>query len=104
MTQISVPNFDYFIKNLQSILPELKERYGVTELGIFGSYIRGEQTVNSDLDLLVEFEPERRFGLLTFCELENELSDRLGIKVDLVMKTGLKPRIGARILAEVQYL
>ncbi len=104
MTKISVPNLDNFLEDLQSIFPELRERYGITQLGIFGSYIRGEQTAKSDLDLLVEFEPERRFGLLTFCELENELSDRLGIKVDLVMKTGLKPHLGKRILAEVQYL
>lgn len=69
MTKISVPHLDNFLEDLKSILPELKERYGVTQLGIFGSYIRGEQTANSDLDLLVEFEPERRFGLLTFCKL-----------------------------------
>jgi predicted nucleotidyltransferase len=58
----------------------------------------------SDLDVLVEFAPEARFGLLKFCELENDLSDILGLKVDLVMKAGLKPRIGERILQEVIYL
>ncbi|RMG12679.1 MAG: nucleotidyltransferase, partial [Cyanobacteria bacterium J055] len=52
----------------------------------------------------VEFDPERRFGLLTFCQIENELSDRLSVKVDLVMRTDLKPRIGDRLLAEVEYL
>jgi hypothetical protein len=45
-----------------------------------------------------------RFGLLTFCELENYLSEVLELKVDLVMKDGLKPRIGERILKEVIYL
>lgn len=84
--------------------PRLQQRYQVTQLGIFGSYVRGEQTETSDLDILVEFEPEARFGLLKFCELENDLGDTLGLKVDLVMKTGLKPHIGERILQEVIYL
>jgi len=100
----SPPTLDRLLDRLRQAIPELKQRYGITQLGVFGSYVRGEQTPNSDLDLLVEFDPDRRFGLLTFCELENQLSDRLGVKVDLVMKTGLKPRIGERILAEVQYL
>lgn len=84
--------------------PRLQQRYQVTQLGIFGSYIRGEQTEASDLDVLVDFVPEARFGLLKFCELENDLSETLGLKVDLVMKTGLKPHIGERILQEVIYL
>jgi len=89
---------------LTQLLPRLQQTYGVTRLGTFGSYQRGEQTPQSDLDILVEFHSERRFGLLTFCQLENELSDHLGVNVDLVMKDGLKPRIGERILAEVEYL
>lgn len=89
---------------LAQLLPDLQKTYGITRLGIFGSYRRGEQNPNSDLDLLVEFHPDRRFGLLTFCKIENELSDYLGVKVDLVMKSGLKPKIGDRILAEVEYL
>lgn len=84
--------------------PLLQTLYQVTQLGIFGSYIRGEQTEISDLDVLVEFAPDAQIGLLKFCELENHLSDTLGLKVDLVMKAGLKPRIGERILQEVIYL
>jgi uncharacterized protein len=91
-------------QTLTAMLPELRDRYGVITLGVFGSYVRGEQTAESDLDLLVEFDPAVRFGLLTYCELENLLSDRLALKVDLVMKTALKPRIGERILQEVRYL
>ena len=80
----------------------LQEQYKVSELGIFGSYVRQEQTENSDVDLLVEFSETP--SLLKFVNLENYLSDNLGIKVDLVHKKGLKPRIGERILAEVIYL
>ncbi len=67
----SSTTLDRAVDRLHQILPELKELYGITELGVFGSYVRGEQTPNSDLDILIEFHPNRRFGLLTFCELEN---------------------------------
>ncbi|MGJ3247658.1 MAG: nucleotidyltransferase family protein [Elainellaceae cyanobacterium] len=77
----------------------LEERYQVKELGIFGSYVRQEQGETSDVDVLVEFSETP--SLLKFVNLENYLSDNLGIKVDLVHKSGLKPRIGERILAEV---
>lgn len=82
----------------------IKQQYQIKQLGIFGSYVRGEATENSDLDILVEFESQARFGLLTFCELENYLGELLAVKVDLVMKDGLKPQIGKNILQEVVYL
>lgn len=82
--------------------PVLQEQYGVKELGIFGSYVRQEQTAGSDLDVLVEFSDVP--SLLKFINLENYLTDNLGTKVDLVHKGGLKSRLGERILAEVVYL
>jgi uncharacterized protein len=89
---------------LRQHLPQVQQQYRIRQLGIFGSFVRGEQTENSDIDLLVEFDPNARFGLLTFCQLENDLSELLKRKVDLVMKDGLKPRLGERILQEVIYL
>lgn len=80
----------------------LADKYKVKEMGIFGSYIRGEQGKRSDIDILVEFEEP--VGLFKFLELEEYLSDLLGLKVDLVTKGALKPRIGERILKEVSYL
>ncbi|MDJ0574592.1 MAG: nucleotidyltransferase family protein [Xenococcaceae cyanobacterium MO_234.B1] len=91
-------------QKLNQNLREIKQKYHISQLGIFGSYIRGEATENSDLDILVEFDPQARFGLLTFCELENYLSELLAVKVDLVMKEGLKPHISKNILQEVVYL
>lgn len=91
-------------QQLERAKPLIQQKYHVTQLGVFGSYVRGEQTQDSDIDVLVEFEPGFRFGLLTFCELENHLSDLLELKVDLVMKKGLKPYIGEQILQEVVYL
>ncbi len=81
---------------------ELHRKYKVKSVGIFGSYLRGEQKETSDVDILVEFE--RPIGLIEFVSLKNYLSDLLGAKVDLVMKKALKPRIGRRILNEVQYV
>ena len=86
------------IDNLRQLQPALTERYQVESLGVFGSYLRSEQRPDSDLDILVSFrEPP---GLLKFIELENYLSDTLGVKIDLVMKDALKPHIGQQILSE----
>ncbi|MBI5303995.1 MAG: nucleotidyltransferase family protein [Chloroflexi bacterium] len=84
---------------LRAHLPALREHYSITSLGIFGSYVRGDQKKKSDLDLLVEFE--RAPSLFKYVELEDHLSELVGIKVDLVMKKTLKAHIGRYILAEV---
>jgi predicted nucleotidyltransferase len=89
---------------LLQMKPTLQQKYHITELGIFGSYVRGEQTFYSDVDILVSFDPDFRFGLFTYGEIEDEISDALEKKVDLVMKKGLKPYIGKQILQEVEYL
>lgn len=83
---------------------ELRERFRVKEIGIFGSYVKGEQKGGSDLDVLVEFEEDAKLSLLDVVGLEIELSDLLGVKVDLVEKKNLKPYIGQRILREVIYV
>lgn len=80
----------------------MRKKYSVKEIGIFGSYVKGEEKEESDIDILVEFE--KPIGLLKFIELENYLTDLFKIKVDLVMKSALKPKIGERILKEVIYL
>jgi len=72
---------------LRHQLPSLAEKYQVRSLGVFGSYVRRRQSPQSDLDLLVVFDDPP--GLLKIIELENYLSDLLGIKVDLVMKDSL---------------
>ena len=84
---------------LQQQLPLLSARFHVRSLGLFGSYVREQQHDGSDLDVLVEFRETP--SLLNLIDLENYLSDLLGIKVDLVMRQALKPRIAQRILKEV---
>ena len=87
---------------LQVEKPYLYEKYGVTEIGVFGSYVRGEQRPDSDIDILVELTEPPRIDLLDLVELEYYLSDLLGQKADVAIKKNLRKRIGKRILSEVQ--
>ncbi|MBI4962756.1 MAG: nucleotidyltransferase family protein [Desulfomonile tiedjei] len=94
------------LKEIQAILRERRDEmardYGVTEIGVFGSCLRGEAAGDSDIDILVTFS--RPVGFFKFLELEERLSEWLGAKVDLVTKAALKPHIGRRILSEVAML
>lgn len=89
-----------FKEALSKSKKDLAVEFGVSEIGIFGSYAKGAEKSDSDIDILVEFQ--RPIGLLKFIELENHLSSLLGAKVDLVSKKALKPRIGERILQGLQ--
>ena len=94
------------LEEIQDILRQkkqiLRERFKVKEIGIFGSFVRGEEKDTSDLDILMELE--KPVGLIKFVGLQNYLSDELGDKVDLVTKSALKPRIKNEILSEVVYI
>lgn len=83
-------------------LPLLKEKYHVKKIGIFGSFVRGEQKKGSDLDILVEFDTP--IGFFDFIRLENLLSRSLHKKVDLVSKRAIKPAVKKEIIKEVQYV
>ena len=80
----------------------LEKKYGVKSLAVFGSFARGEEKPDSDMDILVEFS--RPVGFFAFLDLEQDLTDRLGVKVDLVTKKSLKPKIGKRILDSLVYI
>jgi len=92
------------IKNiLKKNSDDLKQKFGIKEFGIFGSYVRGEQEESSDIDILVEFKE----GYKTFdnyMDLKFYLEELLGLRVDLVSKTALKPRLKPYILKEVVYV
>jgi len=90
---------DQIIKKLKEIRPVIESKYCVKNLEVFGSYIQGEQKKSSDLDILVEFS--KTIDLFKYIELENYLSEKLGVKVDLVMKDTLKledPAVSAKSL------
>ena len=78
--------------------PLLKSKFQVKSISVFGSYVKNKQHPNSDIDILVTFS--KTIDLIKFIELENYLSDIIGSKVDLVMKSALKSRIKDSILKE----
>lgn len=77
---------------------ELREKYAVKRISIFGSYVRNEQTYSSDLDVLVEFE--KSVSLLTLVSLENYLSDLTGVKVDVVPEEDIRPELREEIISD----
>ena len=84
---------------LRKCLPEIREKYGVTSIGIFGSYARGEAAPASDIDIIVEFDRPIGWELV---DLADYLESILHHKVDLVIRRSLHPLIRDTILAEVQ--
>ena len=91
-------------EKLEALKPVLEKDFQVVTVGVFGSYCRGEQTRKSDVDVLVEYASDANIGLFKYVDLELFLSDQLGVKVDLVMKDGLKPSLKDQILDEVVYV
>jgi predicted nucleotidyltransferase len=92
---------EQILKILKQDIPFLKGKFNVKSLGLFGSYVREEQTEKSDIDMLVEFE--KPVGFFKFIELEDYLSNKLGVKVDLVTSDALKPLIKPLIMSEAVY-
>lgn len=84
---------------LRAMLPEVKSRWPVSYLGVFGSWVRREPRSDRDLDLLVDFDRPAGFEIVA---LKDKLERRLGLPVDLVMRGSLRRRIRCRILDEVQ--
>lgn len=85
-------------------LAELCRRYYVRELGLFGSVLCDDFRDDSDIDVLVEFEPGARIGLLEFIGLKQDLAELIGRDVDLVEKAGLKQFLRDRVLSSAQVI
>ena len=86
---------------LEAQKPYLHAKYGVEVIGVFGSYVRDEQRLDSDVDILIELERPPRISLIGLVELEDYLSETLGIQVDIALKKNRRKRIGKRMLEEV---
>jgi len=93
---------DDILATLRAALPDLRQRWPIRSLAIFGSVARDTASANSDLDVLVEFE--RPLGLSKFLALEDALSALVDRRVDLVTREALKPHIGRRVLDEAVHL
>ena len=90
---------------LRTALPRLREEYAVERLFLHGSRVRGEATVESDLDVLVDFEesdPGRQISLLDFIALKQELEDLLNLSVDLGERSALQGPAGENIRREAE--
>lgn len=81
----------------------IKEVFHISEMGIFGSFVRGEETASSDIDILVTFEKGHK-DFFNYMRLKHYLEELLGRNVDLVIKNAVKPRLKERILNEVKYV
>ena len=89
-----------FVAKLEGVLPEIRERFGVAKIGIFGSTARGEERPDSDVDVLVEFAPGQT-TFRNFMELAFYLEDLFGRRVDLVTEQGLSRYIRPYVEQEV---
>jgi uncharacterized protein len=89
-------------QTLREYKPAIQDKYNVEKIGVFGSYARGEQQPESDIDILVEFSKPVDF--FEYFELEELLHNALGLKIDMVSVKALKPVIGKYILEEVQFI
>ena len=81
------------------VLAELCRRYHVRELAMFGSALRDDFRDDSDIDMLVEYEPDARVGLFEHFDLQREFESLIGRPVDLVPKNGLRPMLRESILS-----
>ena len=88
----------------ETAIAEICRLYEVKELSLFGSAARGEMRPDSDLDLLIDFLPGARPGLLGLSAMRRELSSLFGRPVDLAVKPALKPKLRSGVLAEARRL
>ena len=92
-------NTEDLLSRLRDLRPGLIQQYKVREIGVFGSYIRGEQSADSDIDLLVEFDEEA--DLFDLVGLSLYLEEILQRKVDIVPKRALRAELRETVLKEV---
>ncbi len=94
---------DFILNFLSQHKDEFLERYGVTKIGLFGSYVRGDFKEESDVDIAIEILNEKK-NLNTFFSLKRELETAFNLKVDLGIESSLKPMAKERILKEIIYV
>ncbi len=90
------------ISFLKAHKEEITKKFGVKKIGLFGSYIRGDASENSDIDIAVEMEDQNLFR--NFFELEQYLRTNLKKNIDLGIESTIKPAVKKRILEEMIYV
>ena len=86
------------VEEIKSLIIPILKRYGVKKASLFGSFVRGENTERSDIDILVEFEGEK--SLLDLSSLKIDLEEALGRRVDVLTYNSINPLLKERILKE----
>jgi predicted nucleotidyltransferase len=94
---------EYILTTIRENKKELL-RFGILKIGLFGSYVRGDESDKSDIDLLIDFDPdyENFDNYMAVCNILEQLFRNE--KLEIVTKNGLSPYIGPKILKEVQYV
>ena len=94
---------DYILTTIKTYKPELS-KFGIRKIGLFGSYLRDEQSENSDIDILIDFEPNKENfdNYMAVYDLFEKLFKNE--KIEIITKNGLSPYIGPKILNEVMYV
>lgn len=92
------------LQSLKNNLPTLKAKYPLLSLGVFGSYSRGEETPNSDLDVLYEALPDTFLDLYNYIDLKNDLAEITHLKIDLVNKKFINPIVWSKAKNDIIYV
>jgi len=100
--QNELKNKEQIISLIQSNSEHIRS-FGIKKIGLFGSFVKNQQTNNSDIDIIVEFEKDRK-SYASFIKLVFFLEELLGRKVDLLTNKSLSPYLGPSILNETEYV
>ncbi|HEY4716338.1 MAG TPA: nucleotidyltransferase family protein [bacterium] len=100
---MSKKSSDKILKIIEQKKDELKKRFKMKEIGLFGSYTKGEHTEASDVDILVEFEKGHK-TFDNYMDLKFFLEDLLGMEIDLVIKEAIRKELKDVILTETVYV
>ena len=98
-----LPDLD-FIRDQLAILEKPLREKGIISLALFGSVIHGRARSDSDIDVLVDVNPESRFSLVSLVSVKNLLEEHLGRPVDVVTRDGIEPSLKNRVFKEAQQI
>lgn len=95
---------EYILNHLKTNQEYYRKRFGVHFIGLFGSFSRGEETADSDIDILYEIEKDKKLSMFKYLKLTKELEEHFDKKIDLVRNETLKPQIKEYILRDISYV
>ncbi len=100
---MGISSIDEVVVYLKKNKRYLYDRFGITSMGIFGSFARGEQTFSSDIDIVIEMEKSKK-DIHTFMQLRRFLEKETARKIDLGFEHSLKPAIREKVKGQIIYV